>query len=825
MMLAKSTVINLQRPWFDPMTFFPHGTSIHFGPFVSWSIASVSLLTGLGHPSTHTIEVIGAFFPAVLGALLVVPVYFIGREIGGRACGFVSALIITVLPGQLFSRTTLGFTDHHSAEAFLSALTMIFFVMALSRGRNMTFRGLRKDWSSMKRPLLFSVLAGVSLGLYIDAWSSGFLFEGIMLIFVLVQSIIDHIKGRNVEYLATSSAIAFLLAILMVLPFVKPENGFNRYIYSPFHPTILLLGAAFVILLALLSRFIRDRGLSRYYYPGVVVGVLLLGFLLLAVAVPQFTGAFFGGLSIFQPKTGGAATVAEASSILYPQGQFSLDGIQANFPGFLVILSPFFLSLVAMALLILRNLREQRPADIQIIVWSLITLFLTLAQNRFAYYYAINVALLSGYLAFRVLELAGFEEIESKFSQAQGTARFLGENIKVVVAALAIFFLLIYPGLSYSVLTARSVSGPDQDWLTSTAWLYNSTPSPGMDIYKIYQRPQKGQFPYPDAAYGIMSWWDYGHMIETVGHRIPNSNPFQQGIGSKTSGVSGSSPFFLAESEEEAEEVLAGLDRSRSPYMNTKYVMTDWDMATGKFYAMTAWSNIPITRYYGFFYQQLGERLEPMSAYRDPFFKTMVSRLHYFDGTETPVGEAFAIAYETKEYQGMTLSVITEPPLISKDYKELQDYLNESRSKGFRAEIISRRDPTSLSPSVPLEALKHYRLVHESESVVTYDGQKFVKTFEHVPGAVIKGSAPAGTKVSIEVPVLTNRQRLFVYRQSGVSNGEFTLVVPYSTEGPITGGTNFDTAPIGPYLLTVGDKKGTVNVPEEAVLSGEVIRA
>jgi hypothetical protein len=31
--------------------------------------------------------------------------------------------------------------------------------------------------------------------------------------------------------------------------------------------------------------------------------------------------------------------------------------------------------------------------------------------------------------------------------------------------------------------------------------------------------------------------------------------------------------------------------------------MIDWDMATGKFYAMTAWSNIPITKYYGFFYQ------------------------------------------------------------------------------------------------------------------------------------------------------------------------------------------------------------------------------
>jgi len=55
MMLAKSTVINLQRLWFDPMTYFPKGTPIHFGPFLSWAIAIPSYILGLGHPSMHTV--------------------------------------------------------------------------------------------------------------------------------------------------------------------------------------------------------------------------------------------------------------------------------------------------------------------------------------------------------------------------------------------------------------------------------------------------------------------------------------------------------------------------------------------------------------------------------------------------------------------------------------------------------------------------------------------------------------------------------------------------------------------------------------------------
>ena len=67
MMLAKSTVLNFQRPWFDPLTFFPEGTAIHFGPFMSWGIAVLSYITGLGNPSMHTVEVVGGSSPPSWG--------------------------------------------------------------------------------------------------------------------------------------------------------------------------------------------------------------------------------------------------------------------------------------------------------------------------------------------------------------------------------------------------------------------------------------------------------------------------------------------------------------------------------------------------------------------------------------------------------------------------------------------------------------------------------------------------------------------------------------------------------------------------------------
>jgi dolichyl-diphosphooligosaccharide--protein glycosyltransferase len=54
----------------------------------------------------------------------------------------------------------------------------------------------------------------------------------------------------------------------------------------------------------------------------------------------------------------------------------------------------------------------------------------------------------------------------------------------------------------------------------------------------------------PDAK--IMSWWDYGHLITYIAKRIPNANPFQQGV----IGPVGSANYFISTSEDEANKVL-----------------------------------------------------------------------------------------------------------------------------------------------------------------------------------------------------------------------------------------------------------------------------
>ena len=84
---------------------------------------------------------------------------------------------------------------------------------------------------------------------------------------------------------------------------------------------------------------------------------------------------------------------------------------------------------------------------------------------------------------------------------------------------------------------------------------------------------------------------------------------------------------------------------------------------------------------------------------------------------------------------------------------------------------------------------------------------KYVKVFEYVKGAHIKGTG------IIEIPLVTDTGRNFTYRQQSV-NGEF--VVPYATTG-----NPYPVKATGKYQI-VGTGT-TFDVPESAVMQGPTI--
>jgi dolichyl-diphosphooligosaccharide--protein glycosyltransferase len=255
---------------------------------------------------------------------------------------------------------------------------------------------------------------------------------------------------------------------------------------------------------------------------------------------------------------------------------------------------------------------------------------------------------------------------------------------------------------------------------------------------------------------------------------MPNANPFQAGIGGRGGSINetnmpGAAPFFTAQSEEEATSVLEVIDPDPEK-AGARYIISDVEMATGKFYAMTAWT-LDTEGYYQPYWTGSSYQYLPSTRY----FDSMESRLHILDGNGL---KQYRLVHETLAYQ-------TQGEAL---YKQVYNLLYGS--------------------SIP-----------EADT-------GYVKIFEYVKGAKITGTASPDETVNINTTILTGQGRTFDYSQSTTSDseGRYEFTVPYSTEGPVSGETQFDTAPAGPYVVSYGDTTKEVRVSEEAVLNGDEVQ-
>jgi len=368
----------------------------------------------------------------------------------------------------------------------------------------------------------------------------------------------------------------------------------------------------------------------------------------------------------------------------------------------------------------------------------------------------------------------------------------------ILLAGLACAFAIIFAILSLQQQYAVASSGGirmNQDWRESLEWMNTHTPETGVDYYTIYE---KDTFTYPATAYGVMSWWDYGHMITYLANRIPNANPFQAGVA----GPNGSATFFVSGMESATNEVANN--------QSTRYVVTDIEMATGKFWAMATWYNTtekqaPYQPTYYIPDPANPGTYQPLTAYTDLYFLTTVSRLHNFDGSYTPAGEVYYVEYTTSIGTRSDQMVIAKATVMdAEEANASAAQYNQQAQPGTGAAVISTN---FIQPTTNIPALSHYRLVHESPTNV-FSGSspdvKYVKIFEYVPGARIKGEG------IIELPLVSNTGRAFVYRQQS-TNGEF--VVPYSTEG-----NPYDVRATGKYKITGTGRQ--ISVSEDAIMRG-----
>jgi len=396
---------------------------------------------------------------------------------------------------------------------------------------------------------------------------------------------------------------------------------------------------------------------------------------------------------------------------------------------------------------------------------------------------------------------SGKKQKKSREKQIRSHPKRNFAAIGLFIFILALAALFVTDSIEYSY--GNALENPirmNPDWRESLEWLGNNTPNTGVDYYAVYD-PKT--FQYPASAYGVMSWWDYGHMITYIAKRIPNANPFQQGVA----GDDGAAAFFMTTSEDSADAIL--------DHLGTKYVITDYEMDTPKFPAMATWFNS--TEGYNPYEMTIAvaDPNDPTSYQtvllnNATYYQTMISRLHNFDGSQGIPTKAYYIEYADSSLTRLSVPLVTKSEVMnaSEALKQVAQY-NLNPKTGYHAVVLNPLTAI-YAPVEVVPALRHYRLIHESPTNIFGSGTmdiKYVKVFEFVKGARIRGVG------IIEVPVVTNTGRNFTYSQQSV-NGEF--IVPYSTTGGI-----YDVRGTGKYRIEGTNQE--FDVPDTAVIQGLTI--
>ena len=797
---------------FEAMTLFPYGQDIVWGPLFTYISAFFGMFVG----DAGRIALIDAvsWVPAVLGALMVPAMFFLGKKLGDWKTGLIAGLFIAVIGGQFFSRTLYGHFDHHVAETLFSTLFVLCYVLALVHlsEKEISF----KKPVTLKLPMILGIISGVAYLLGLLTMTTLVIFGLFAAVFTLIQFILEVKFGRQTEYLLVTNILTFGVAALglFIYGFKNTGFGFTSYSVALFIVQILvILGTVF---LYALQKIIARIEKPWYIYLASITGVAVLGILSLWIFLPDLFNSMLAALLSFFANTETAATVQEMSS-----WSFDLAASAFNV-GLLLALGGF-------AVLVWQVVRRQSPAALFVLIWSLFMFLATVAHIRWEYFFAVNIALLSAvfvswaitFAADEVKKLFGKKQQESaepkgkKGKKPVSSASQKPDVLKIGILAVVVVLAVVFTGISaVTAVQSASVYGQvgttEKDWIEATEWLVEGTPETGIDYYKLYEREG---FSYPNEAYGVMSWWDYGHYITTIGERIPNSNPFQAGV----SGSYGAAQVLTATDEN---AVVQKLD-----HLGTKYVMTDYQMAGSKFGAMAIWANTELqtSPFYTHLLQQTSaDGYSVVTAQSKSYYNTLTVRLQNFDGSYTEAGSVYLVLTDTSA--GYDYPVITYTKSYAnadEAWKAANEYNAQSANtaSGKYAYVISiprQNDISSyFAPNADIPALKHFRLVHESSTyVVPVDsytigvtdanggGTAWVKTFEYVKGAVIKGNG------IISIDVTTNNGRTFTYRQAS-ENGQF--VVPYATG---------QTGEIKTGVYKIEGSGQTFTVSENAVQNG-----
>jgi dolichyl-diphosphooligosaccharide--protein glycosyltransferase len=244
--------------WVDHQRWYPDGINMTMSypslPMTAAFLYDIISMLGVN------IDVMSfcALFPAIMGTLACLIIYFIGKDIGGAPTGFFSALFLALSPSYI-QRTSLGFFDDETVGIVGLLLFTYMFLRSI------------EDERPLSSALKYAIGSGLALGYFICAWGAALYPIGLTILFVFILILMR----RYTQRLFLSYAITFGTSLFMAVSTPYLSLGYLT-------DSVIMLVAGFFVLLCLVEilRNITSTKM-RMVFAIVFICVLIGGFVVL----------------------------------------------------------------------------------------------------------------------------------------------------------------------------------------------------------------------------------------------------------------------------------------------------------------------------------------------------------------------------------------------------------------------------------------------------------------------------------------------------------------------------------------------------------------
>ncbi|MDD1697705.1 MAG: oligosaccharyl transferase, archaeosortase A system-associated, partial [Methanoregula sp.] len=282
-----------QYNWFDPMTAYPTGKVIDWGPLYPFIAATLSLITGA---TTRSEIIYTSGWVAPLMAVIMVPVMFqLGKTVWNWKAGIVAAGLISVVSMQYFSLSSYGWADHHIAEVLFSTIFFLAYIGTLIYVKKRPIE--LKQWRMLIFPVFLSMVTGILFFLGLLSSPTVVLSLIIISVYTLIQYILDYFSDHDSTYLLGVNIVLLLVSIILLFLFgIRQESlALTQYSIGIVYVHYALI--AETIVLFILSLIFKGKKLAYLISLVVLCAVSLLliqSSTLLQMTIEQVLGVVLG---------------------------------------------------------------------------------------------------------------------------------------------------------------------------------------------------------------------------------------------------------------------------------------------------------------------------------------------------------------------------------------------------------------------------------------------------------------------------------------------------------------------------------------------------